>query len=164
MLHRNSLAKSKQIPDLISIAWELHFIKCYQERPAQIEMATLVAQSLSQSTPALLEASTGTGKSLAYLVPIVRSGKVAIISTANKALQEQLFYKDIPFVQQHIKHFEAALVKGVSNYVCLDRVENERTGLQFYVKNREFVRLLDTLNDPPTGFNGDFETLGFQLS
>ncbi|HEX3639857.1 MAG TPA: helicase C-terminal domain-containing protein [Ktedonobacteraceae bacterium] len=136
----------------------------YEERPAQVEMASLVSRAITQYVPAIIEAGTGTGKSLAYLVPVVRSGQVAIISTANKALQEQLFYKDIPFVQKHIKAFEAALVKGVSNYVCLDRVENERTGLQFYVKNREFVRLLDTLNDPHAGFNGDFETLGFQLS
>src|SRR6266496_1182133 len=135
----------------------------YEERPAQIEMATLVAQSLSQSTPALLEASTGTGKSLAYLVPIVRSGKVAIISTANKALQEQLFYKDIPFVQQHIKHFDAALVKGIGNYVCIDRLESERTGLQFYAKVRDLIRLGDITNDPDAKFNGDFETLNFQL-
>lgn len=136
----------------------------YEERPAQVEMASLVSQAITQHVPAIIEAATGTGKSLAYLVPVVRSGQVAIISTANKALQEQLFYKDIPFVQKHIKAFDAALVKGVNNYVCLDRVERERTGLQFYVKNREFMRLLDTLNVPPSGFNGDFETLGFQLS
>lgn len=135
----------------------------YEERPAQIDMATLVARSLTQHVPAIIEAGTGTGKSLAYLVPIVRSGKVAIISTANKALQEQLFYKDIPFVQQHISQFEAALVKGVSNYVCRDRVENERVGMQFYSKNREFQRLLDIVNDPESSFSGDFETLGFQL-
>lgn len=135
----------------------------YEERPAQVEMASLVSQAITQYVPAIIEAATGTGKSLAYLVPVVRSGQVAIISTANKALQEQLFYKDIPFVQKHIKAFDAALVKGVNNYVCLDRVERERTGLQFYVKNRDFMRLLDTLNKPPSGFNGDFETLGFQL-
>jgi len=104
-----------------------------------------------------------THNSLAYLVPIVRSGKVAIISTANKALQEQLFYKDIPFVQQHIKHFDAALVKGIGNYVCIDRLESERTGLQFYAKNRDFMRLVDITNDPDAKFNGDFETLDFQL-
>src|SRR5205823_14744954 len=84
--------------------------------------------------------------------------------TANKALQEQLFYKDIPFVQQHIKHFEAALVKGVGNYLCLDRLENERVGLQFYAKNRDFMRLVDITNDPDSTFIGDFETLDFQLS
>ncbi len=136
----------------------------YEERPAQIEMATVVARSLTQNVPAILEAGTGTGKSLAYLVPIVRSGKVAIISTANKALQEQLFYKDIPFVQQHIKPFDAALVKGVGNYLCLDRMESERNGMQYYVKNREFMRLVDITNDPDAAFNGDFETLDFPLS
>jgi len=136
----------------------------YEERPAQVEMAMLVARALNENVPALLEASTGTGKSLAYLVPAVRSGKVTIISTANKALQEQLFYKDIPFVQQHIKHFEAALVKGVGNYVCLDRMESERTGMQFYAKNADFKRLVDITNDLDANFTGDFETLGFQLS
>ncbi len=135
----------------------------YEERQAQIEMATLVARALTEGKHAITEASTGTGKGLAYLVPIVRSGKVAIISTANKALQEQLFYKDIPFVQQHIQHVEAALVKGVGNYVCIDRLENERTGLQFYAKNREFMRLVDITNDPDAHFNGDFEMLDFQL-
>jgi Rad3-related DNA helicase/serine/threonine protein kinase len=135
----------------------------YEERPAQIEMTKLVAHSLMENIPAIIEAGTGTGKGLAYLVPIVRSGKVAIVSTANKALQEQLFYKDIPFVQQHIKHFEAALVKGVSNYVCIDRLENERVGMQFYSKNREFSHLVDIVNDAESTFMGDFETLGFQL-
>lgn len=104
-----------------------------------------------------------THNSLAYLVPIVRSGKVAIVSTANKALQEQLFYKDIPFVQKHIQHFEAALVKGVSNYVCIDRMENERVGMQAFTKNSEFRRLLSMVNDYESDFTGDFETLGFQL-
>ncbi len=135
----------------------------YEERPAQVEMAGLVARALNQNVPAIIEAATGTGKSLAYLVPAVRSGKVAIISTANKALQEQLFYKDIPFVQQHIKHFDAALVKGVGNYVCLDRLESERTGMQFYTKNADFRRLIDITNDLDENFMGDFETLSFHL-
>jgi Rad3-related DNA helicase/serine/threonine protein kinase len=137
----------------------------YEERPAQIEMATLVSQAINHHTHAIIEAATGTGKSLAYLVPVVRSGQVAIISTANKALQEQLYYKDIPFVQKHIKPFEAALVKGVNNYICLDRVENERMNWQILTKNRDFQRLYDYINDPETGidFDGDFETLGFQL-
>lgn len=104
-----------------------------------------------------------THNSLAYLVPIVRSGKVAIVSTANKALQEQLFYKDIPFVQQHIKPFEAALVKGMANYICLDRMEGERVGLQFYAKNREFQRLLELTQDTGSEFTGDFEALPFPL-
>jgi Rad3-related DNA helicase/serine/threonine protein kinase len=135
----------------------------YEERPAQVEMASLVSQAITQHVPAVVEAATGTGKSLAYLVPVVRSGQVAIISTANKALQEQLFYKDIPFVQKYIKPFGAALVKGMGNYICIDRVETERTGIQFYTKNREFQRLVEVINDPDSTFSGDIETLGFHL-
>ena len=98
----------------------------YEERPAQIAMTRGVARALERDEHIIIEAGTGTGKSLAYLLPIVRSGKVALLSTANKALQEQLFYKDIPFVQAHIQPFEAALVKGMGTYLCLDRVGEER--------------------------------------
>jgi Rad3-related DNA helicase len=135
----------------------------YQERPAQIEMASLVSEALTMEKHAIVEAPTGIGKSLAYLVPIVRSGKVALISTANKALQEQLFYKDIPFIQRHIQPFEAALVKGIGNYVCLDRLETERTGGSLELVWWEWQRLIETINDPTRIFQGDFETLGFQL-
>ncbi len=159
----NSRLQSIVSADLVQGGVLSQQLSGYEERPAQVEMAIVVARSLNENVPALLEASTGTGKSLAYLVPVVRSGKVAIISTANKALQEQLFYKDIPFVQKHIKDFGAALVKGVGNYVCLDRLENERTGMQYYAKNADFKRLVDITNDPDSDFMGDFETLGFQL-
>src|SRR5262249_17495313 len=83
----------------------------YAERTAKIKRAAMFADALRSGEPLLWEAGTGTGKSLAYLPPIIRSGKVALISTANKNLQEQLFYKDIPFVQQHVQPFRAALVK-----------------------------------------------------
>src|SRR5712692_3712304 len=134
----------------------------YEERPAQIEMAQLVTEAITQHRHAILEAATGTGKGHAYLIPIVRSGKVALVSTANKTLQEQLFYKDIPFVQQHVQPFEAALVKGVGNYVCLDRLEEEQQGLQFYTQDETFTRLVELTTDPGAAFNGDFETLDFQ--
>jgi Rad3-related DNA helicase len=104
-----------------------------------------------------------THNSLAYLLPIVRSEKVAIISTANKALQEQLFYKDIPFVQDHIQEFEAALVKGMGNYICLDRMDKERTENQPFLKNPDFTRLLNIVNEFELSITGDFETLGFTL-
>lgn len=97
----------------------------YQERLAQIEMAT-GRRNLTRGTHAILKVPTGVGKSLAYLVPIVRSGRVALISTANKVLQEKLFYKDISFIQHHIQPFEATLVKGIGNYVCLDHLKTER--------------------------------------
>jgi Rad3-related DNA helicase/serine/threonine protein kinase len=135
----------------------------YEERSAQIEMAILVARSLTEEQHAIVEAATGTGKSLAYLLPIVRSEKVAIMSTANKALQEQLFYKDIPFVQEHIQDFEAALVKGMGNYICLDRMEKERNETQPFLKNPDFTRLVNIVKEFELNITGDFETLGFTL-
>src|SRR5260370_16528734 len=70
----------------------------YEERAAQIEMARRVAAALDNHEHAVIEAGTGTGKSLAYLLPIVRSGVVAPITTPNKNLQEHLFSQDIPFL------------------------------------------------------------------
>ncbi|HLZ61159.1 MAG TPA: helicase C-terminal domain-containing protein [Ktedonosporobacter sp.] len=135
----------------------------YEERSSQMEMARLMTQAIEQKTHAVLEAPTGTGKSLAYLIPIVHSGKVAVISTANKALQEQLFYKDIPFIQQHIKQVEAALVKGVSNYVCLDRLAEEEHQFQFYLQDPQFQQLTEEMRIQGKGFDGDFESLSFSV-
>ena len=91
-----------------------------------IKLAEEAAGTETVDQHLIVEAGTGTGKGLAYILPIVRSGKVALLSTANKALQEQLFYKDIPFTQRHVQDFEAALVKGMGNYLCLDRYGEER--------------------------------------
>src|SRR5262249_19771367 len=129
----------------------------YEERPAQIQMARMVADALTTGEHLLVEASTGTGKSLAYLLPIIRSGKVALISTANKNLQEQLFYKDIPFVQQHVQQFRAALVKGMGNYLCLDRLPEEQA-FQQHLKHPAFIRM-EALLDMPDRWDGDFDLL-----
>ena len=104
-----------------------------------------------------------THNSLAYLLPIVRSGRGAIVSTANKALQEQLFFKDIPFVQKNIEAFEAALVKGMSNYICLDRLENAQKEGEVTTKNPDFSRLLNIVKEFELETSGDFETLGFTV-
>ena len=129
----------------------------YTERPAQITMALRVADALQSGEHLIVEAGTGTGKSLAYLLPIARSGKVALISTANKALQEQLFFKDIPFVQRHIRPFRAALVKGMGNYLCLDRLQEERD-FQRLVNNVAFARM-ERLLDEPDAWDGDLDIL-----
>jgi Rad3-related DNA helicase len=134
----------------------------YVERPAQIEMARLVARAIEEDVPAVVEAATGTGKTHSYLIPLARSGKVGLISTANKALQEQLFFKDIPFVQQHIAYVEAALVKGMGNYLCLDRMEHalaEQEGLE----GTDFPTLLHLVDAPDSDWGGDFESLGAPL-
>lgn len=98
-----------------------------------------------------------THNSIAYLLPIVRSGKVAVVSTANKALQEQLFYKDIPFIQEHVMPFEAALVKGMGNYLCLDRLTEEQA-FQQIVQSPAFASMERLLGDFDE-WNGDLDLL-----
>ena len=91
----------------------------YEHRPRQIEMAKAVERALEQRHGLICEAATGTGKTLAYLIPALRSKKRVIISTGTKALQEQLFHKDIPFLQNHWpEDFRASLLKGRKNYLC----------------------------------------------
>ena len=72
----------------------------YEFRRGQLQMAQSVEQALEEKRHLIVEAGTGTGKTLAYLVPVIRSGKRVIISTGTKNLQEQLFHKDIPFLEQ----------------------------------------------------------------
>src|ERR1700720_2858443 len=72
----------------------------YEFRRGQLQMAQAVEQALEEKRHLIVEAGTGTGKTLAYLLPVIRSGKRVIISTGTKNLQEQLFYKDIPFLEQ----------------------------------------------------------------
>ena len=71
----------------------------YEFRRGQLQMAQAVEQALEEKRHLIVEAGTGTGKTLAYLLPVIRSGKRVIISTGTKNLQEQLFYKDIPFLE-----------------------------------------------------------------
>jgi ATP-dependent DNA helicase DinG len=95
----------------------------WERRSAQVEMAKAVAQALTHGGHLLAEAGTGTGKTLAYLVPAVLSGKRVVISTATRTLQDQLFLKDIPLLKSAGLSFDAALLKGRSNYLCLHRHE-----------------------------------------
>ncbi len=94
----------------------------YEYRPEQAEMAKAVWQAFSRDRFLLAEAGTGTGKTLAYLIPAALSGKRVVISTGTKTLQEQLFFKDIPFLQKELGlDFRAAFMKGRGNYLCLRR-------------------------------------------
>ncbi len=98
----------------------------YESRPQQLEMAHAVDAALAHGTPLLVEAGTGTGKSLAYLVPAVRSGLRVVISTATKALGEQIMQRDLPTLARLGLPADATLVKGLSNYVCLRRLDDHR--------------------------------------
>ncbi len=131
-------------------------------RVAQVEMAMTVQRALVEAVPAVIEAPTGVGKSHAYLVPAIRSGKTVVISTANKALQEQLYTKDVPFLQAHLQPFGVAMLKGVGNYLCLDRLHEARKDLRNFDRFSEFRLLIDAV-ERDGAFRGDFETLGFVL-
>jgi ATP-dependent DNA helicase DinG len=95
----------------------------YEFRGSQLEMAEIVEEAFRQKQHAIVEAGTGTGKTLAYLIPAIRSGRRVVISTATKSLQEQLFSKDIPFIQRHFApELKVALMKGRSNFLCRQKV------------------------------------------
>jgi ATP-dependent DNA helicase DinG len=81
-------------------------------------MAEAVEQALAQRRHLILEAGTGTGKTLAYLLPVIRSGKRVIVSTGSKTLQEQLFHKDLPFLRAHLGELRVCYMKGRANYLC----------------------------------------------
>jgi len=89
-------------------------------------MAEAVEAALGGEHPLLVEAGTGTGKTLAYLVPAVLSGRKVVVSTATRALQEQIYFKDLPIVAELLAtfgvRFRAALMKGLSNYLCKRRM------------------------------------------
>ena len=92
----------------------------YEHRPGQLVMAEEVARALEDRDVALIEAGTGTGKTMAYLIPALLSGLKTVVSTGTKNLQEQIFHKDIPFIRKRLSaNFEAAYLKGRENYLCL---------------------------------------------
>jgi ATP-dependent DNA helicase DinG len=91
----------------------------YEHRPAQLEMAEAVHDAFQDHHHAIVEAGTGTGKTLAYLLPAICSGRRVVISTATKSLQEQLYQKDIPFLQKHFApNLKVAVMKGRGNFLC----------------------------------------------
>jgi ATP-dependent DNA helicase DinG len=95
----------------------------YEHRPSQLEMAELVEAAFREKRHLIVEAGTGTGKTLAYLIPAIRSGRRVVISTATKSLQEQLFEKDIPFLQKYFApKLKVAVMKGRSNFLCREKV------------------------------------------
>src|SRR6266513_5224387 len=95
----------------------------YEFRRGQLQMAQAVEQVLGEKRHLIVEAGTGTGKTLAYLMPVIRSGKRVIISTGTKNLQEQLFQKDIPFLEKALfpdgdRKLSVCCMKGRNNYLC----------------------------------------------
>ncbi|HYG57368.1 MAG TPA: exonuclease domain-containing protein, partial [Symbiobacteriaceae bacterium] len=149
----------------------------YEHRPQQLEMAQAVAESFNRGSHLLMEAGTGTGKSLAYLVPAIAwakgNGEKVSIATHTINLQEQLWEKDIPFLKAalegtKLEGFKSALVKGRPNYICLRKWEEEATGSDFLTSQEERsfqIRLAAWLAETETGdkaelnLHGDAERL-----
>ena len=97
----------------------------YSPRSAQIDMAETIAAAIASGQHLIAEAGTGTGKTFAYLIPAILSGKKVIVSTGTKNLQDQLFNKDLPLIRKALSkaHFKASLLKGRANYLCTYRLE-----------------------------------------
>ncbi|MDQ3347277.1 MAG: ATP-dependent DNA helicase, partial [Acidobacteriota bacterium] len=101
----------------------------FEARPGQLEMARAVSQAFTSGGILLAEAGTGTGKTLAYLVPAVLSRQRVLVSTGTKNLQEQIFFKDLPVLRQALDvPFTSTYMKGRGNYLCLHRFDAYRDG------------------------------------
>ena len=118
----------------------------FAPRAEQIRMAEAVERALADGDALVVEAGTGIGKTLAYLVPAFLSGKRSIISTGTKTLQDQLFFRDLPLVRETLGlSIQPALLKGRANYLCLHRMQLARTDGR--LPTREAVHELEALSD-----------------
>ena len=116
-------------------------IRGYRPRPGQIEMARAI---LDRRGRQVLEAGTGIGKTFAYLAPIIQHGMSAVISTGTRALQDQLFLRDIPFLTTALQRpVQMALLKGRSNYICLRNLAEPEQSQLFDGDSAEWQRILE---------------------
>lgn len=142
-------------------------VKSYDFRASQLEMAEGVYQCLTVETPLLVEAGTGTGKTWAYLIPAILSGKRVVVSTGTKTLQDQILDHDIPFLKRLIApHLQAVCLKGRRNYLCLRRFRDFSYQPTLWNKeeSRLFRRFQQWAERTPTGDRADLDWLpdGFQ--
>ncbi|GAB6044312.1 ATP-dependent DNA helicase [Endothiovibrio diazotrophicus] len=118
----------------------------YAPRPQQVEMAEAVERALADNGVLISEAGTGTGKTYAYLVPAIRSGRKVVISTGTKTLQDQLFHRDLPKVMEALAcQPRTALLKGRANYLCPYRLD--RTLEEGRLPSRELAHELTKVNE-----------------
>ncbi|HUV95830.1 MAG TPA: DEAD/DEAH box helicase, partial [Acidobacteriaceae bacterium] len=94
----------------------------YEYRPGQLEMARAMERAFTEKRHLIVEAGTGTGKTLAYLLPALRLGQRVIISTGTRNLQEQIFFKDIPFLESLLGPLRVSYMKGRGNYLCRQKL------------------------------------------
>jgi len=145
---------------LFSPAGELsQAISGFSARQSQVDMAIGVENAIKQATPLIVEAGTGTGKTFAYLAPIMLSHKKAIVSTGTKNLQEQLFHRDLPLLKKAIaSNRRAALLKGRSNYLCLHRL-SQHSGNSTLLEKQTLSELTEVRHWASTTKSGDIGEL-----
>jgi ATP-dependent DNA helicase DinG len=138
----------------------------YEHRPGQIQMAEAVVRAFEQRHHLIVEAGTGTGKTLAYLVPAIAaacgSGARVVISTGTKNLQEQLMDKDIPFLSDVLPaKFRAAVMKGRNNYACLHRIKRAESMpvLEGLDEIDHFDEVFRWVTQTPTGDRAELSNL-----
>jgi ATP-dependent DNA helicase DinG len=138
----------------------------YELRHSQLQMAEAVKRAILSRRHALIEAPTGTGKSIAYLIPAILSGKTVVVSTANKSLQSQLFQKEIPFLRKVLNRpISAVIVKGRSNFICTlkwEKESREQRYISLYDRADEQFQFLQRWLDETE--SGDIDELPFVLN
>jgi ATP-dependent DNA helicase DinG len=126
----------------------------YESRPEQLAMAKRVARALDDDERLLVEAGTGTGKTLAYLVPAILSGRKVVVATGTKTLQDQIARIDLPRLQAVLERpFAFSVMKGLSNYVCLRRLDEHtrQQHLGFSPAGEDIARILSFVSQSKSG-------------
>src|SRR5438477_11216245 len=158
----------ERVRTIFSETGRLSKSKNFEFRPQQQEMAVAVARTLEEERHLVVEAGTGVGKSLAYLVPAIlfalEQKKKAIVSTHTINLQEQLLHKDIPILKKVLPvEFEAALMKGRQNYLCPRRLERALQSEQELFTGHERSELQRLAEWARTTRDGSISDLSIEL-
>ncbi|NVB77537.1 MAG: ATP-dependent DNA helicase [Kofleriaceae bacterium] len=151
-------AMAREAGDLLAPGGGLaRAIPHYEDRAEQRAMSRAVGKALDENRPLIVEAGTGTGKTLAYLIPALQSGKRVVVSTGTRALQDQIARHDIPLLRTILaRPFNAVVLKGVANYVCRRRLAEtvSRSGV-----NEQLTALVDWSETSQTGDRAEVEWL-----
>jgi ATP-dependent DNA helicase DinG len=135
----------------------------FEYRPGQLQMALRVEKALIEGTHLVVEAGTGTGKTLAYLYPSLRfsliTGRRIIVSTGTKSLQEQLFYKDVPFLESILGPLNICYMKGRSNYLCRQKLQDMHPASLFGAEALHFKIIQEWTETTETGDRAEIAAL-----
>ena len=169
LLYWSVMNIAERIDSIFSEDGTLSTLPQFEFRPQQREMALAIATALEKKEHLIIEAPTGVGKSLAYLIPAilhaVQEKRKAIVSTHTKNLQEQLFKKDLEIVKNMIgKEFDAVVFKGRRNYLCTTRLRNALLQQRQLFDTAESEELLRIQEWSETTMDGDVESLPFTPS